>query len=84
MFTVVGCCEKCPFDSLVTLFSELLKFFMMARGCTTCELKAGKIISDSLDHIFIQKTAQQTITLKMADQGRCDFYVVFTMSLCAL
>ena len=27
---------------------------------------------------------QQTITLKMADQGRSDFYVVFTMSLCAL
>ena len=25
-----------------------------------------------------------TITLKMADQGRSDFYVVFIMSLCAL
>ena len=24
------------------------------------------------------------ITFKMADQGRFDFYVVFTMSLCAL
>ena len=28
--------------------------------------------------------AQQTITQNMADQGRSDFYVVFTMSLCFL
>ena len=27
---------------------------------------------------------QQTIALKMADQGRCYFCVVFTMSLCTL
>ena len=30
------------------------------------------------------ETAKQMITLKMADQGRSDFCVVFTMSLCAL
>ena len=30
------------------------------------------------------QTTEQTITLKMADQGRSDFYVVFTLSLCAL
>ena len=27
---------------------------------------------------------QQTITLKMADQGRSDFYLVLTVSLCVL
>ena len=31
-----------------------------------------------------KKFRKWTITLKMADQGRPDFYVVFTMSLCAL
>ena len=30
------------------------------------------------------RISEQTIMLKMADQGRSDFCVVFTMSLCAL
>ena len=32
---------------------------------------------------IIDRLEQQTIMLKTADLGRSDFYVVFTMSLCA-
>ena len=38
-------------------------------------------------HFKLQETCytlQQTITLKMENQGRSDFYVVITMSLCPL
>ena len=36
------------------------------------------------DLIFWLVWTSLAITLKMADQGRSDFYVVFTMSLSAL
>ena len=31
---------------------------------------------------IFERTVQQTITLKMSDQERSDFYVVFTIILC--
>ena len=34
--------------------------------------------------LLLLEDHQQMITLKMADHGRSDFYVVFMMSLCAL
>ena len=36
-----------------------------------------------IDLDFDTSTTQQTISQKMADQEWCDFYVVFTVSLCA-
>ena len=45
----------------------------------------GGMVEDEIDsHMIIYCEELQTITLKMADQGRSDFYVGFTMSLCPL
>ena len=43
-----------------------------------------RLIVTRVYHILFQNCIQCTIMQKMADQGRSDFYVVFTMSLCAL
>ena len=52
-------------------------------------VKHGFVIIQPIDLCLHQSLhflvpLQCTITLKMEDQGRSDFYVVFTMNLCAL
>ena len=50
------------------------------------ESELGFYISNTKEILKIKQKAVvlHTITQKMADQGRFDFYVVFNMSLCAL
>ena len=40
--------------------------------------------SGNVELNFLYQNAEQTITLKMADQEKSDIYVVFTMILCGL
>ena len=49
-------------------------------GCKTSQQQ--KIFNISKNNA--PNCSQQTIMQMMADQGMSDFYVVFTMSLCAL
>ena len=48
------------------------------------EMWRTAILSYMQDFLWREQGREQTITLKVTDQGRSDFYVVFTMSLCAL